>query len=50
LIFAADCFKWKWYLKLGETLNFPIDLVHLGKISEGFREIIFQFGEVIYEK
>jgi len=40
---------WKWYLKLGEMLNFPIDLVHLGKINEGFREMIFQFGEVIYE-
>jgi predicted nucleotidyltransferase len=41
---------WKWYLKLGETLTFPIDLVHLGKINEDFREIIFQFGEVIYEQ
>jgi predicted nucleotidyltransferase len=41
---------WKWYLKLGEKLDFPIDLVHLGKISEEFREIILQFGEVIYEK
>jgi len=41
---------WKWYLKLGETLNFPIDLVHLGKIKTGFREIIFQFGEVLYDQ
>ncbi len=41
---------WKWYLKLGETLNFPIDLVNLAKIRPGFREIILQFGEVLYEK
>jgi len=41
---------WKWYLKLGETLKFPIDLVHLGKINEGFREIILEFGEVIYDQ
>ncbi len=41
---------WKWYLKLGETLDFPIDLVHLQKIGEDFREIILEFGEVIYEK
>ena len=41
---------WKWYLKLGEVLRFSIDLVHLGKINEGFREIILEFGEVLYEK
>ncbi len=41
---------WEWYLKLGEVLQFPIDLVHIGKIGEGFREIIFQFGEVLYDQ
>ncbi len=41
---------WEWYLKLGETLNFPIDLVNLAKIRPGFRTIILQFGEVLYEK
>ncbi|MDZ7361571.1 MAG: nucleotidyltransferase domain-containing protein [candidate division KSB1 bacterium] len=41
---------WEWYLKLGEVLQFPIDLVHLDKINEGFREIIFQFGEVLYDQ
>jgi len=41
---------WKWYLKLGETLDFPIDLVHLGKIKTEFREIILEFGEVLYEE
>jgi len=40
---------WEWYLKLGEVLQFPIDLVNLGKIKQGFREIILEFGEVIYE-
>lgn len=39
--------KWKWYLKLGETLDFPIDLVHLQKIGDDFRELILEFGEVI---
>lgn len=41
---------WEWYLKLGEVLQFPIDLAHLGKINKGFREIIFQFGEVLYDQ
>jgi predicted nucleotidyltransferase len=41
---------WKWYLKLGEKLDFPIDLVHLGKIQPGFREIILEFGEVLYDE
>lgn len=40
---------WEWYLKLGEKLNFPIDLVHLRYIQQGFREIILQFGEVLYD-
>lgn len=41
---------WKWYLKLGKALDFPIDLVHLDKVNKGFRKIILEFGEVIYEK
>lgn len=41
---------WEWYLKLGETLKFPIDLVSLHHIKQGFREIILEFGEVLYEE
>jgi len=41
---------WKWFLKLGEVLEFPIDLVHLSKIKPGFRKIILEFGEELYEK
>lgn len=41
---------WEWYLKLGETLQFPIDLVHLNKIKAGFRKIILEFGEVLYDQ
>lgn len=41
---------WKWFLKLGEELDFPIDLVHLSKIKPGFRKSILEFGEVLYEK
>ncbi|MEK7727506.1 MAG: nucleotidyltransferase domain-containing protein, partial [candidate division KSB1 bacterium] len=41
---------WKWFLKLGEELDFPVDLVPLGKIKQGFREIILEYGEVLYEK
>ncbi len=35
---------WEWYFKLGEVLQFPIDLVRLGKINESFREIIFNLA------
>jgi hypothetical protein len=28
----------------------PVDLVNLAKIRSGFRAIILQFGEVLYEK
>jgi predicted nucleotidyltransferase len=41
---------WEWYLKLGEELDFPIDLVHLRRIAPGFRESILEFGEVLYDK
>lgn len=41
---------WEWYLKLGETLHFPIDLVNLRYVRPGFREIIMEFGEVLYDE
>ena len=41
---------WKWHLKLGEVLDFPIDLVNLRYVKQGFREIILEFGEVLYDK
>lgn len=41
---------WEWYIKLGEALQFPIDLVNLEKISSGFRDVILQFGEVLYDE
>jgi predicted nucleotidyltransferase len=40
---------WEWYLKLGEVLHFPIDLVNLRYVRQGFREIILEFGEVLYD-
>lgn len=40
---------WNWHLRLGEVLDFPIDLVNLKRIKPGFHEIISEFGEVLYD-
>lgn len=40
---------WQWYQRLGQALNFPIDLINFRHVQPGFRESIMEFGEVLYD-